>query len=1076
MLLNLNLIYMKKIALLLAFFAIGLQVLVAQTKEISGKVTSADDGSSLPGVSVSIKGTTLGTITDMDGSFRLKIPQDAKTLVFSFVGMSTLEVAVGNQISFNVQLKSETIGVDEVIVTAMGIARDKKALGYSVSEFSSEALENVQVLDASTALQGKVAGVSISPSSGAPGASTRVLVRGVSSLTGSNQPLYIIDGVPVNNEYSNANSTSAATNATRTIDFGNAASDINPDDIESISVLKGAAATSLYGSRAANGVIMIKTKGGQKNKDLQVSFSSAFAFNEVGRLPYYQKQFGQGWSNHFAFEENGSWGPLMDGKQRLIGNIVDNSQQLAPFKYMENSLTDFYELGYTTDNSVSLSGGGELMGYLLSFTNAKSDGIIPGESDVLDRNSFLFKANGGTEKTKVDFSANYSHKKLSAQATGQGDDAGGGKTIFQEILQNPINHYLPQYRNYKDKFNNLDNYFNRYAQNPYWIINQNGNEFKQDRFIASTNISRELSKGLKLAWKGGMDTYSNMYKDWGAVAKINDGTPNESANDVFGMVKEEAVSVKQLDSDLILTYDGSFSVGGENKIDFNVLLGNNINERTRKRETIISKGLVVPEYYNVSNISGSAEVTTFESRRRLVGAYAQADFSYNNYLYLQLNARNDWSSTLPKGNNSFFYPGVNLGFVFTDLMEKNSVLSFGKLRTSYAFAGNDADPYQIDPYYTAGVIRAGGYGQSNYPVGGVPAFEKGAVLGNPNLKPELTKEFEIGADLRFFNNRFGIDAAYYKKTTTNLIMLANIAASSGYLSQTTNLGQITNTGFELLLNATPVKIGDFKWDLTYNFTKANTILDELSEELGISEYIINSAYEAEFVAIPGEQLGQFRIPGYQYSPDGKMVVGDNGLPLEGDPILVGSSVPDYNMSLTNTLSYKGLKLAVLLDYQKGGHMYSYTSSITYWSGNNEQSTINDRHPWIIPNSVQKVTDSNGNVSYIENDVPIIDNWHEYYSSNTNKPIESERIIEKTFFRVREMSLSYNMNKSLIEKIGLGSASVSLYGRNLLLWTPADNSFIDPETSTYGNDLVGMFGEFGGAPSVRTYGLKLNLSF
>lgn len=1067
---------MKKIALLLAFFAIGLQVLVAQTKEISGKVTSADDGSSLPGVSVSVKGTTLGTITDMDGAFRLKIPQDAKTLVFSFVGMSTLEVTIGNQISFNVQLKSETIGVDEVIVTAMGIARDKKALGYSVSEFSSEALENVQVLDASTALQGKVAGVSISPSSGAPGASTRVLVRGVSSLTGSNQPLYIIDGVPVNNEYSNANSTSAATNATRTIDFGNAASDINPDDIESISVLKGAAATSLYGSRAANGVIMIKTKGGQKNKDLQVSFSSAFAFNEVGRLPYYQKQFGQGWSNHFAFEENGSWGPLMDGKQRLIGNIVDNSQQLAPFKYMENSLTDFYELGYTTDNSVSLSGGGELMGYLLSFTNAKSDGIIPGESDVLDRNSFLFKANGGTEKTKVDFSANYSHKKLSAQATGQGDDAGGGKTIFQEILQNPVNHYLPQYRNYKDKFNNLDNYFNRYAQNPYWIINQNGNEFKQDRFIASTNISRELSKGLKLAWKGGMDTYSNMYKDWGAVAKINDGTPNESANDVFGMVKEEAVSVKQLDSDLILTYDGSFSVGGENKIDFNVLLGNNINERTRKRETIISKGLVVPEYYNVSNISGSAEVTTFESKRRLVGAYAQADFSYNNYLYLQLNARNDWSSTLPEGNNSFFYPGVNLGFVFTDLMEKNSVLSFGKLRTSYAFAGNDADPYQIDPFYTAGVIRAGGYGQTNYPVGGVPAFEKGAVLGNPNLKPELTKEFEIGADLRFFNNRFGIDAAYYKKTTTDLIMLADIAASSGYLRQTTNLGQITNTGFEFMLNATPVKIGDFKWDLTYNFTKANTILDELSEELGISEYIINSAYEAEFVAIPGEQLGQFRIPGYQYSPDGKIVVGDNGLPLEGDPILVGSSVPDYNMSLTNTLSYKGLKLAVLLDYQKGGHMYSYTSSITYWSGNNEQSTINDRHPWIIPNSVQKVTDNNGNVTYIENDVPIIDNWHEYYSSNTNKPIESERIIEKTFFRVREMSLSYNMNKSLIQKIGLGSASVSLYGRNLLLWTPADNSFIDPETSTYGNDLVGMFGEFGGAPSVRTYGLKLNLSF
>jgi TonB-linked SusC/RagA family outer membrane protein len=946
-----------------------------------------------------------------------------------------------------------------------------------VSEFKSEDLENVQVLDASTALQGKVAGVSISPSSGAPGASTRVLVRGVSSLTSSNQPLYVIDGVPVNNQYTNANSTSASTTATRTVDFGNAAADINPDDVESISILKGAAATSLYGSRAANGVIVITTKKGKKNQDLLVSLSSSFALNEVGRLPYYQKQFGQGWSNHFAYEENGSWGPLLDGKDRLIGNIVDNSQRIAPFEYMENSLKDFYETGYTYDNSVSLSGGTNLMGYLLSLTNAKSDGIIPGESDVLKRNSVIFKANGGTEKTKIDFTANYINKNLSAVATGQGDDAGGGKTIFQEILQNPVNHYIPEYRDYKgNPFDNLDNYFNRYAQNPYWIINMNGNEFKQDRLIASATISQELYKNLNLTWKGGLDTYAYQYKDWGAVAKINDGTPNESANDVFGMVKEESNTVKQLDNDFILTYNGNFNLEGENTLEYNILLGNNINQRSGKRHTTVSKGLVVPEYYNVSNISGSAEVSTNEYLRRLVGAYAQIDLSYNNYLFLQLNARNDWSSTLPKGNNSFFYPGVNLGFVFTDLMAKNSTLTYGKLRTSYAYAGNDASPYQIDPYYTTAVVRAGGYGQTNYPVAGIPAYEKGSVLGNPNLKPELSKEFEIGADLRFFDNRLGIDVAYYNKITTDLIMTATIAASSGYLYQTSNLGQITNTGIELQLNATPVKRGNFKWDISYNFTKANTVLDELSEELGISEYIINSAYEAEFVAIPGEQLGQFRIPGYKYAPDGKVVVGDNGLPLEGDPILVGSSVPDFNMGLTNSFSYKGFLLSCLLDYQQGGYMYSYTSSITYWSGNNEQSTINDRRPYIIPNSVQQSTDANGNVTYFENTIPITDNWHEYYSSNTNKPIESERIIEKTFFRVREVALSYKFDKSFTEKLRLNSASVSLYGRNLLLYTPADNSFIDPESSTYGNDLEGMFGEFAGAPSVRTYGMKLNVSF
>ena len=687
------------------------------------------------------------------------------------------------------------------------------------------------------------------------------------------------------------------------------------------------------------------------------------------------------------------------------------------------------------------------------------------------------KANGGTEKTKIDFSANYINKQLSAVATGQGDDAGGGKTIFQEILQNPITHYLPEYRNYKtNPFDNLDNYFNLYAQNPYFIINENGNDFKQDRLISSVNISQALYEGLNIAWKGGMDTYSSFYKDWGAVAKINDGTPNASSNDVFGMVKEESRTVKQLDSDLILTYNGNFDVGGDNSLEYNVLLGNNINERTSKRHTTISKGLVVPEYYNVENISGSAEVSTFESKRRLVGAYAQVDMNYNNYLFLQLNARNDWSSTLPKGNNSFFYPGVNFGFIFTDLMNKNNILSFGKLRASYAYAGNDAAPYQIDPYYTTGTIRAGGYAQTLYPVGGVPAYEKGSTLGNPNLKPEISKEFEIGADLRFFQNRFGIDAAYYKKTTSDLIMTAEIASSSGYRYQTSNLGQITNDGIELQVNLTPIKNKNFTWDINYLFTKSNTILDELSEELGISEYIINSAYEAEFVAIPGEELGQFRVPGYKKTPDGKIIVGDNGLPLEGDPNLIGSSVPDYNMSLTNTLSYKGFKLAFLLDYQKGGYMYSYTSSITYWSGNNEQSIINDRRAWVIPNSVQEVTDGAGNVSYVENSTPIVDNWHEYYSSNTNKPIESERIIEKTYFRVREASLSYKLDKSIIDQFGLASATLSLYGRNLLLWTPADNSFVDPETSTWGNDLPGMFGEFAGAPSVRTYGLKLNVSF
>jgi hypothetical protein len=323
----------------------------------------------------------------------------------------------------------------------------------------------------------------------------------------------------------------------------------------------------------------------------------------------------------------------------------------------------------------------------------------------------------------------------------------------------------------------------------------------------------------------------------------------------------------------------------------------------------------------------------------------------------------------------------------------------------------------------------------------------------------------------------GVDLSYYKKTTTDLIMLANIAASTGYREITSNLGQITNDGIELMVNVTPVKTPDFTWDFIYLYNKANMVLDKLSEELGVSEYIINSAYETEFVAIPGHQLGMYRIPDFKYSPDGKIIVGDNGFPVEGDKKLVGSSVPDFNMSLTNNISYKGFKLSILIDYQQGGLMYSNTADATFWSGNNEQSTTNDRRPWVIPNTVTEVKNAAGNViGYQENTTPVVANWDEYYSSNTNKPNEITRIIPRTFIKLREVSLAYRFNKSLLDKTFLTSANLSVFGRNLFLWTPAKNSFVDPETTTWDNDIEGLFGEFNGAPSIRTYGLKLDLTF
>lgn len=1060
-------------SLILCLLLFSISGIYGQNMDITGTVTAADDGSLLPGVYVRIVGTNTGTMTDPDGKFQLSAPPDA-TLLFSFIGYKNQEVAIQGQNVIDVQLVTDITVVEEVVVTALGITKSKKSLGYAVSDFNEKDLDNRQVIDATQALTGRIAGVNISSTSGAPGASTSVIVRGLSSITQSTQPLYIIDGVPVNNQYSGGNSTESMTTVNLTVDFGNAASDINPSDIENISVLKGAAATSLYGSRAANGVILITTKNGKKNQNLKVDLSTSYTVTEVGRLPYYQKKFGQGWSGHFAYEENGSWGPVMDGALRLTGNVVDNSQRLMPFEYQENGLRDFFEYGYAFNSSIAISGGTEKIGYYASYANTKQDGVIPGKADLLNRNSLTIKANGGTEKTKISFSSSYTNKKISAVATGQGDDAGGGKALFQELLCTPVNHYIPLYRDYNYKFDNLDNYFNLYTQNPYFVVNENGNNFEQDRLISSLDVSQQIIKGLSVAWRGGLDQYSNFYQRYGAMTRKTPGSPNSSENDVAGMVKEEGRTVSQLNSDFFIHYDGKVNFGNQ-FLEYNLVLGNNINQQTYTRLTTIAQGLVVPDYYSVTNISGSAAVSTYREKRRSVGLFGTLSLNLSDFLFVQFSGRNDWSSTLPKKNNSFFYPGVNLGFIFSEFLPKG-ILTYGKIRVGYALAGNDAPAYSLDPFYRAAILRNGGYGYTNYPVGGIAAFEKYRKLGNPNLKNELSKDFEVGTELRFFGNRIGLDLAYYRKITTDLIFDATIAGSSGFDIQTTNLGQITNTGVELKVDLNPVKLGDFRWDLIYLFTKSNTVLDELSAELGVEEYVINSAYETEFVAIPGEQLGQFRIPEYKYSPSGQIIVGDNGLALEGDKVLYASSVPDYKMSLTNSLSFKGLNLSFLFDYQQGGHMYSNTANTCFWSGNTEQSITNDRRPWVIPNSVQEVTDEDGNVTYVENTTPILNNWHEYYDSHTNRPIERNRIVEKTYVKLREASLNYTLPSSLVEKVRLTTVNIGIYGTNLFLWTPASNSFIDPEMSTFGNGIEGMFGEFDGLPQTRTYGVKMNVVF
>ncbi|MDH5400129.1 MAG: SusC/RagA family TonB-linked outer membrane protein, partial [Cyclobacteriaceae bacterium] len=641
-----------------------------QDREVSGKVTDAEDGSGLPGVNVLLQGTKSGAVTDMDGNYKITIPEGA-TLVFSYIGYETKVIAVGAQAIINVEMFFDVKQLSEIVVTAQGIEKSARSLGYSATEVNAEEITKGRTTDVMSSLQGKVAGATITTASGAPGASTKVIVRGYSSIGSNNNPLYIVDGVPINNSSNAFNQSDLATDVNRSQDFGNRANDVNPDDVESITILKGASATALYGSRAANGVIIITTKKGKANSGVNIGFTSSATISEPLRLPQLQNKFGQGWSGHFAYEENGSWGPIMDGKERLWGNVVNNSQQLKTFEPREN-LKDFYEIGNSFINTISLHGGSDLTTYYLSYGNVQGNGVTPGDADVLDRNTLSLRGTLSGNKVSARASLNYSHKEQSVITVGQG---GAGTTTFQELIQIPRDHSIVDMKDYNDPFNNLDNFYTLYAQNPYWSINENGNKFGEDRVYGNVNVSYDFTDWLSASYRLGADVANSQVKDWIAVAEITPGAPNYGTQPIPGQVTEYSRYARELDHTFMVNSSRDIT----ERFAITGLIGLNNNERYFRNLSIRVDDLDIPGFYDISNSSGTPVTTSFESLRRLIGLYGQFEASYNDYLYLTLLARNDWSSTLPKDNNTFFYPGANLSFVFSELVPGiENILTEGK--------------------------------------------------------------------------------------------------------------------------------------------------------------------------------------------------------------------------------------------------------------------------------------------------------------------------------------------------------------------------------------------------------------
>jgi len=1055
---------MRKLTFLLAcLFLVGVGLVHAQSRSISGKVLSDEDGQPIIGATILVKGTATGSITGNDGEFRVTMIGNAKNLVISYVGMKTSEVvAVNNMV---VRLKSDELLIDEVVVTAMGITREKKSLGYSSTSLSADEIARSKAVNPISALQGRVAGVDISSSPG-PGATQNVIIRGASSF-GNNQPLYIVDGVPLTNSQNRSGD-----DLNSQVDFGSGINALNPDDIADLTVLKGAAATALYGSRAANGVIMITSKSG-KNTDgkIQIAYDGGVSVSRVGFLPTEQTQFGQGWSGDRALGENGSWGAAFDGKDRVWGNIVDNSQKIKPYSYLNNRIRDFYDLGLSYKNSLSMTGGNAKTNYFVSLSQNNVDGVIPTDQDSYNRYTVSTRGSHQTGKLKVSTSINFSTEKNRAVASGQ------GTSMLRSLYEIANDISIVDLKDYNNKFNNLDNYFTPYGLNPYYVLAKNGAEQTKNKLFGKFQLDYDILKNLKLTYRFGGDFETAISETHTAIVAFSDGSPNfgqSTANP--GSYEEKRTERIQMNHDLFANYNARFL----EDFSVNAIVGLNANERTYNWLSGSITSIDIPEYYNLINSLTPSVSEQHSEQRRLVGTYANVDFGFKDYAYLTLTARNDWSSTLPKDKNSFFYPGATFSFLVTDFLKAQGVntdiVNFAKFRTAYGMTGNDADVYYIYNRYVAASSANPGYPSVDdlkFPLDGVNSYTVSNRLGNADLKPEITSEFEIGAEVKFFNSRLGFDFSYYNRLTEGLIEVLPKDPSSGYTEQISNLGDVRNKGIELVVDFVPVKTKDFTWGVSWNYAVNNNVV----EKLDVPEVLISGFSTGGIYAVEGKAMGQFKFPtskkvileGKEYT-----VVDGKGNPqATTDKEYIGEDINEkFRMGFTNTFTWKGVSLSGTLDFRYGGSIYSYTKDYMNWVGSAPETVMNDRNPFIIPNSVV----DNGDGTYSENTVAVDPTaLHTFYSLGGTEG-ESYAVIDRSYLKLRDLSLSYMLPAKMCSKIGISSLRLSLNASNILLWTPVENQYIDPETTTFGNDIGAKFGEFAANPSNEIYTFGLSLSF
>ncbi len=1008
---------------------------VQQSGVVTGKVTSKTETMGLPGVNVVIKGTTTGVITDIDGNYRIEVPDKYVILQFSFIGFETYEIGVSGRDKVDVVMKENTESIDEVVVTALNIQRNKSSLGYSVTQIGSDEISKAKENNPINSLAGKVAGLQITKAPTGVDGSSRVVLRGVSSMLGNNRPLFVIDGIPMESSYGGGGRWGGT-------DGGDALSDLNPEDIESMSVLKGAGAAAAYGSRGANGVIIITTKKGKSRQGIGVSVSSGFTVETPMVTPDFQNEYAQGAFGRYPtlagdppaplkdYPWIWSYGPKMEGQTEV--NWMGVEEPLTP---QGDPYKEFFRTGSTFTNTVAFNGGNEKSSFRASVTNQNSKGIMP-NNDLKRQNINLRGTSQLGEKFGVDAKLTY----IRSVVENRPYLAESGANVVQALGIMPRNISLESLKNNtSDEYGNImkwntDNTFS----NPYWILEHKRNNDEKHRIQAMFQMKYDILSNLSLMGRTGFDFSNKRYR-----SSEDPGNPNiEKSN---GRMSQNMSNGIEWNTDVLMAYDKQFE-----KFNFNVSLGGNYRYNENFSMSQSGYAMRIPGFYHISNYKGYSTGEWF-SKKAVYSAYMLGTFSYNNLVYLDVTARNDWSSTLPLENNSYFYHSENLSFLFSDAFHINkSILTKGKLRASFAKVGNDTSPYQIEQYYNISQT------QTEFPQASI-----GGQLPYYDLKPEETRSWEIGTNLGFFKNRLILDVAYYYSMSDNQIMNVALAPSTAYATKKMNAGKLQNTGLEIQINGNPVSMENgFNWDVIVTWSKNNSVVKAL---YGDMQYLsLANEFHMSIEAHVDQPYGIIYALDYKRDAFGNKLIDKNGFAQAGEWKAMGDLNPDWMAGITNQFSYKGFNMSFLIDIQKGGDIYSWGKAYRALFGTSAE-TLEGRAEWYAGTGgyvEEGIKESNGQ----PNDIPIqpVYRWYNLF----NKQIGTEWIMKATNVRMREMVLGYTIPSKWL--------NVSLFGRNLFFFYKAIDH-VDPE-SGYSSGNTGSAIEHMSLPSTSSYGLSLKFNF